>query len=325
MAASILVLDRVTKRFAGHTAVEDLSLTVPPGALFGLLGPNGAGKTTTIRMVMDILAPDRGSVRLFGGDGTARRHSARIGFLPEDRGLYPKMRVLDVLVFLAETKGLHRPAARAKAGEWLERLGIGDWRRRKVSELSKGMQQKVQFISTVLHDPDLVILDEPFSGLDPVNAEILRETVLDLGRRGKTVLFSTHIMEHAEKLCDQVCIIARGRKLVEGPLTRVKQEHGGRHVTVAFDGERGAAAEVFGDRRLVGRAHDFGQYAELELAPGADAQDVLRGLVGSGARLARFELVAPSLHKIFVDLVGPEASRAAAGPGADAGQEGARA
>ena len=313
MPATILDLDRVTKRFAGHVAVDSLSLSVPAGVLYGLLGPNGAGKTTTIRVIMNIFGPDEGTVRLFGGSGTGHDHSARIGFLPEERGLYPKMRVLDVLVFLAETKGVARRVARARAVEWLDRLGLSDWRFRKVSDLSKGMQQKVQFISTVLHDPDLIILDEPFSGLDPVNAEVVRETVLDLKRRGKTVVFSTHIMEHAEKLCDQLCIIAKGRKLVDGSLAEVKQQRGGRHVIVAFDGAQGSAERVFSDRRLVAKTEDFGQYAEIELAAGADPQVILRALLDGGARLARFEIAAPTLHKIFVDLVGPEAARVAGG------------
>jgi len=312
MSDSILVLDRVTKRFAGHTAVDELSLEVPAGVIYGLLGPNGAGKTTTIRMIMNILIPDTGRVRLFGGEGTARDYASRIGFLPEERGLYPKMRVLDVLTFLAEVKGLDRRAARAQSSDWLSRLGLQDWSLHKVRDLSKGMQQKVQFIATMLHEPDLVLLDEPFSGLDPVNADMLLETVLDLKRRGKTILFSTHIMEQAEKLCDHLCIIARGRKLVDGTLGHVKETHGGRHVTVAFDGAQGNAAAVFADRRLVARVEDFGQYAELELAANADAQEILRSLVGSGARLARFELTAPSLHKIFVDLVGPDAMTAVA-------------
>src|SRR5437899_9395441 len=204
MTNAILAADRIVKRFAGHTAVDRLSLAVPAGVIYGLLGPNGAGKTTTIRMIMNVIVPDEGSVRLFDAPGTARDFSARIGFLPEERGLYPKMRVLDVLLFLAETRGVNRRAARAKALAWLERLGLADWRVRKVSDLSKGMQQKVQFISTLLHDPDLVFLDEPFSGLDPVNSDVMKDTVVDLRRQGKTVLFSTHIMEQAEKLCDQI-------------------------------------------------------------------------------------------------------------------------
>ncbi|MGH7605992.1 MAG: ABC transporter ATP-binding protein [Gemmatimonadales bacterium] len=308
----VVQVDRATKRFAGHTAVDELSLSVPAGTIFGLLGPNGAGKTTTIRMLMDIYEPDAGTVRLFGTTAGGRTHSARIGYLPEERGLYPRMRVLDVLVFLAEAKGVTRRAARVQALAWLERLGLGDWRLRKVSDLSKGMQQKVQFISTMLHDPDLVVLDEPFAGLDPVNSQVLRDTVVEAGRRGKTILFSTHIMEHAEKLCDQVCIIARGKKLLDGSLPEVKQRHGGKHLVVAFDGNQGGAARIFGDPRLVAGVQDFGQEAELELAPGADPQQILRALVDSGARLVRFELVTPSLHKIFVDLVGPDAAKAAA-------------
>src|SRR5438132_661924 len=311
MNGPVVVLDRVTKRFAGHTAVDGLSLAVPRGVIFGLLGPNGAGKTTSIRMIMDILEPDEGEVRLFGERGAGRDHSARIGYLPEERGLYPKMRVLDVLVFLAEVKGVSRSVARPKAQDWLERLGLGDWRLHRVNELSKGMQQKVQFISTMLHDPELVILDEPFSGLDPVNAQVMKDTVLDLRRRGKTIVFSTHIMEQAEKLCDELCIIARGKKLVDGALGDIKRTRGGHHLVIGFDGSPGAAQQVFAERGLVKRVDDYGQYAELELAPGADAQIILQRLVASGARLSRFELMEPSLHKIFLDLVGPEASHGA--------------
>jgi ABC-2 type transport system ATP-binding protein len=312
MNQPVLTVDRVTKRFAGHTAVDALSLDVPSGVIYGLLGPNGAGKTTTIRMVMNILIPDEGTIRLFGEEGTGHDFSARIGFLPEERGLYPKMRVLDVLVFLAEAKGVERHAARGRAVEWLERLGLGDWRMRKVADLSKGMQQKVQFISALLHEPDLIVLDEPFAGLDPVNTGVLKDTVLDLRRRGKTIVFSTHIMEHAEKLCDQLCIIARGRKLIEGSVAEVKQRHGGRHVTVAFDGGTGDARRIFADGRLVREVQDFGQYAELEMTEGADPQEILQALLAAGARLTRFEVAAPSLHKIFVDVVGPEAAIAAA-------------
>jgi len=304
----------VTKRFAGHTAVDGLSLAVPPGIIYGLLGPNGAGKTTSIRMIMDVIQPDAGTVRLFGERASGRDLAARIGYLPEERGLYPKMRVLDVLTFLAEAKGMARGAARDAALKWLDRLGLADWRLRRVNELSKGMQQKVQFISTVLHDPDLVILDEPFSGLDPVNAQVMKDTVVDLRRRGKTILFSTHIMEQAERLCDELCIIARGQKLVDGSLGDIKRTHGGHHLVIGFDGSAGMAPEVFGDKQLVKRVDDYGQYAELELAAGADAQRILQRLVASGARLSRFELMEPSLNKIFIDLVGPDAVHAAARP-----------
>ena len=306
----ILTLDRVSKHFAGHTAVAELSLSVPRGVIYGLLGPNGAGKTTTIRMIMNILEPDGGAVQVFGEPDGGRAQSERIGYLPEERGLYRKMRVLDVLVFLGEMKGLERRRARLQAEAWLERLGLAQWRLRRVDELSKGMQQKVQFISTVLHDPDLLILDEPFSGLDPVNAQVIKDTVLDLRSRGKTILFSTHIMEQAEKLCEQLCIIARGRKLVDGALSDIKRTRSGHHLVIGFDGSLGGAAQVFADKELVSKVDNYGQYAELELASGADPQQILRRLVTSGARLSKFELQEASLHKIFIDLVGPEAVRA---------------
>src|SRR5204863_5773334 len=294
----------------GHVAGDDRSLHAPRGVIYGLLGPNGAGKTTPIRMILDILKPDGGAVRLFGEPGGGRAHSERIGYLPEERGLYRKMRVLDVLVFLGEMKGIDRRRARQRAGEWLERLGLAQWRLRRVDELSKGMQQKVQFISTVLHDPDLLVLDEPFSGLDPVNTQVMKDTVLDLRRRGKTILFSTHIMEQAEKLCEQLCIIARGRKLVDCALADIKRTHGGHHLVLGFDGSLGGAAQVFADQTLVSNVDNYGQYAEVELAAGADPQQILQRLVASGARLSRFELQEASLNKIFIDLVGAEAVRA---------------
>ncbi len=317
MPQPIVAVDHITKRFAGHTAVDALSLSVPPGVIYGLLGPNGAGKSTSIRMILNIYAPDSGTVRLFGETGTGRDHSARIGYLPEERGLYPKMRVLDVLLFLAELKGVDRRTARTKSLDWLERMGLSDWRMRKVNELSKGMQQKVQFISTILHEPDLLVMDEAFAGLDPVNSQVLKDTILDLRSRGKTILFSTHIMEQAEKVCDHVCIIARGKKLVDGTLADIKRTHGGKHVLVNFDGARGDADRIFADRRLVAKADASGQFAELELAAQADAQEILKALVTSGARLSRFELAEPSLNKIFVDLVGPDAATAAARPDAE--------
>ncbi len=314
MTAPILALDSVTKRFAGHTAVDRLSLAVPEGVIFGLLGPNGAGKTTSIRMILDIIEPDEGGVRLFGGPGAGRAHSARIGYLPEERGLYRKMRVLDVLVFLAEMKGVERRAARHKALTWLERLGLAAWRLRRVDELSRGMQQKVQFISTILHEPELVLLDEPFAGLDPVNAQIVKDSVLELHRAGVTILLSTHIMEQAEKLCDELCIVAGGRKLVDGTLSDIKRTHGGRHLVIGLDDGAGGAPAVFADRGLVTKVDDYGHYAELELAPGADAQRVLQALVASGARLSKFEVQEASLNKIFIDLVGTHAARAEARP-----------
>lgn len=302
----------ITKRFAGHTAVQRLSLSVPPGSVYGLLGPNGAGKTTTIRMIMNIIVPDEGRVTLFGGSGTGRDLSSRIGYLPEERGLYRKMKVFDLLVFLAEAKGVDRRGAKQEAHRWLERLGLSNWEQKKVDDLSKGMQQKVQFISTVLHTPELLILDEPFSGFDPVNTQLMKDVVVELSRAGTTVLFSTHIMEQAERLCDSVCIIARGQKVVDGPLAEIKRSRGGRHVIVAVDQGNAQVDRLLQDPALVARADHYGQYAEVELAEGGDAQQLLHRLVSTGARVGRFEIAEPTLHKIFIDLVGKEAAEAPA-------------
>ena len=301
---NVVEIERITKRFAGHVAVSDLSLAVPRGVVYGLLGPNGAGKTTTIRMLMNIIVPDEGVVRLFGDDLGGRHHSARIGYLPEERGLYKKMRVRDVLVFLAEAKGVARATASRKADRWLERLDLESWKLRRVEELSKGMQQKVQFISTMLHEPELVILDEPFGGLDPINAQVLKDVIVDLSRSGTTIIFSTHQMDVAEKICDHVCIIAKGRKVLDGGLSEVKRVHGGTHVAVAFDSGEELALPVIQDVTLVAKADDYGPFAELALADGAGPQALLERLVHSGARLRRFERVEPSLHRIFLDKVG---------------------
>ena len=305
-------LEGVTKRFAGHTAVRDLDLRVPTGSVYGLLGPNGAGKTTTIRMMMAIIAPDAGRVKLFGQAKRGRELSQRIGYLPEERGLYRKMKVIDLLVFLAQIKGVDGRSARKGAVEWLELLGLGDWVEKKIDDLSKGMQQKVQFISTLQHEPDLVILDEPFAGLDPVNTQVMKNVIVQLTRRGTTTLFSTHIMEQAEKLCDSVCIIARGDKVVDGPLREVKQKHGGDHVIVAVERGLKSVANILDDRSLVSKSDNYGQYAELELVEGADAQKLLHGLMSAGATVTRFEIAEPTLNKIFIDLVGPEAATARA-------------
>src|SRR3954471_2664421 len=230
----------VVKRYEEHVAVRDLSLQVPRGSVYGLLGPNGAGKTTTIRMLLDIIHPDSGTISLFGESNTSPRILDRVGYLPEERGLYKKMQVRRVLLFLAELKGLKAGEAMRRINEWLERLSLSggdrDWGDAKVDELSRGMQQKVQFIATLLHDPDLVILDEPFSGLDPVNAQALKDAVLELKRRGKTVIFSTHIMDNAEKMCDSVCIISRGAKVLDGTVAGVKAAAGARNVALALAG-----------------------------------------------------------------------------------------
>jgi ABC-2 type transport system ATP-binding protein len=308
MSTPVIVVDRITKRYAGHTAVRSLSLEVPKGGIFGLLGPNGAGKTTTIRMLLSIITPDEGTVTLLGAEGSGRDLSARIGYLPEERGLYPKMRVLDQLAFLGECKGISRWDARKRAKAWLERLGVGDWAGRKVSDLSKGMQQKVQFAGALQHEPELVVLDEPFSGLDPVNSQVMRDVVVEVARSGRTVLFSTHIMEQAEKMCERIAIIARGEKVLDGVLSQIKREHGKNHVALTFTRNAGAARSILADRSLVARVDDAGGSAEVELAVNADPENLLRGLVNADVGLSRFEVVEPSLQSIFIAKVGPEAA-----------------
>lgn len=309
MTETVVSVEGVTKRFAGHTAVRDLSLSVPRGGIFGLLGPNGAGKSTTIRMIMNIILPDQGRVSLFGSSAGGRELSERIGFLPEERGLYKKMKVVDQLVFFAETKGLARGEAKTKALQWLGRLELGDWAQRKVEDLSKGMQQKVQFIGTLLHEPELVILDEPFSGLDPVNSQVMREVVVEVARAGRTVLFSTHIMEHAEQMCDRIAIIAHGSKVVDGALADVKREFGGRHVALTFTRNAESAQRVLADTGLVKRVDDRGATAEVELAPGGSADALLRALVGADVGLSKFEVAEASLQSIFIAKVGAEGAR----------------
>jgi ABC-2 type transport system ATP-binding protein len=304
-----LELSHVTKRFDHHAAVRDLSLTVPAGVVYGLLGPNGAGKTTTIRMLLNLIVPDEGTIRIFGSAPNTRGVIDRVGYLPEERGLYKKMQVRRVLRFLAELKGVSRRDADKRIDEWLERFGLStearDWGNAKVDELSRGMQQKVQFIGTLLHDPELVVLDEPFSGLDPINAEALKDTVLELRTRGRTVIFSTHLMDNAERLCDSVCIIAKGAKVLDGDVTAVRDAHSGRSVAIAFvEPPPAAVGDVLRDRALVSRFDDSGRSVEVELAANADAQQLLRRLIDAGAQLERFELVRSSLHQIFLESVG---------------------
>jgi ABC-2 type transport system ATP-binding protein len=305
----------ITKRYEEHVAVRDLSLQVPRGSVYGLLGPNGAGKTTTIRMLLDIIKPDAGSIAIFGRPSTESGLLNRVGYLPEERGLYRKMQVRRVLRFLAELKGVKPADADKRIDEWLQRFGLTtkdkDWGNSKIDELSRGMQQKVQFIATLLHDPELVILDEPFSGLDPINAQALKDTVVELKRRGHTVIFSTHVMENAERMCDAVCIIARGEKVLDGLVTEVRTSSGRRNVALALAIDSGTLAarengvgHVLSDPRLVKRFDDNNRYFEIELAPGADAQELLHKLIEAGARIERFELVLPSLHQIFIERVG---------------------
>ncbi len=293
-----LRLEDVTKDFGKHRAVSGLDLEVPKGSVFGLLGPNGSGKTTTIRMIMGILLPDSGRVEILGGSPGVVQND-RVGYLPEERGVYRKMKVLDFLVFLGEIRALPRGRAREAAGEWLERLDLAEWADKKLQDLSKGMQQKVQFIGTILHEPELLILDEPFSGLDPINQEVLEEIVREFQARGTTILFSTHLMDHAERLCQRVCLIARGEKVLDSDLKELKRRERKGVVAVEFQGDEGwiRGPEVQEIQPGEGAVH-------LILREGADYQEILRRGVAAGVRIDRFDLVEPRLHEIFVRHAG---------------------
>jgi ABC-2 type transport system ATP-binding protein len=290
-------LTGVRKTFAGHVAVRDLSLEIPRGSVFGLLGPNGAGKTTTLRMVMNIFAPDEGRIEIRGrpADVAARDH---IGYMPEERGLYPRMVLREQLLFLAEIKGAPRREAAQRVGGWLERLGLAEWGERRTNELSKGMQQKAQFIATVLHEPDVLILDEPMSGLDPVGMDLMREVLLDERRKGTTLVVSSHQMETVERICDRVALLNRGEKILDGPVAAVKAQHGRNSLVLSFDGDGSFLASLPGVLRL----SDFGRYVEIRLEDGADPQAVLHA-AAARLRVSRFEIVEPSLHDIFVERV----------------------
>jgi ABC-2 type transport system ATP-binding protein len=304
-----LALSGVTKRFAGHTAVSELSLEVPAGTIYGILGPNGAGKSTTLRMVMNIIARDAGSIRLLGIDPAADRSVIRrVGYMPEERGLYRRMQVLDVIVFFAQLKGIAAARARREAVQWLERMGLGAWRQARVETLSKGMQQKVQFITTVIHEPEVLILDEPHSGLDPVNQEVLRDTILEARRDGRTVVLSTHNMEQAEQMCESVCIIAGGRKVLDGSVREMKRAGRGDRYRLVIDEPSPTLERLLRGDARVRTAVQRGDSWELELAPVASARELLAAVCDLDVRLTRFEHVEPSLHEIFVQHAGAAAA-----------------
>jgi ABC-2 type transport system ATP-binding protein len=304
-------IKRVRKAYEEHVAVRDVSFDIERGSVYGLLGPNGAGKTTTIRMLMDIIRPDSGTIEIFEQPPRGVVLD-RVGYLPEERGLYKKMKVIDVLVFLAGLKGVCREEAVRRADEWLGRVGLSEWRSRKVEELSKGMAQKVQFISTLLARPELLILDEPFSGLDPVNTNQLKDLFLDVNRGGTTIVFSTHLMESAEKLCRSICLINKGSVVLEGPLAELKSRYGRNNVLLEFEGDGSFLRTL----PVVRSVDDYGPYVEVSLTDGADPQILLKA-AADRLKIRRFEIVVPTLHNIFISLVGPEAQPAEAAPAGD--------
>lgn len=293
----VVELAGVTKAYEAKVAVRNLSLSLETGQMFGLLGPNGAGKTSSIRMMMGITLPDSGEVRLFEKP-FERRSLERVGYLPEERGLYKKMKVLEQLVFFGELHGLTALDARKRAFDWAKRLEIDEALDKKTEELSKGMQQKIQFIGALLHDPGLIVMDEPFSGLDPVNAKLLEKTLLELKDRGRTIIFSTHRMDQVEKLCDSICLINKGEVVLSGRVRDIKSHYERNHVIIEFEGN----AEFLKSPEIA-EAKNFSGHAEVRLKPHGNAQKLLSE-ASSMAKIYHFELVEPSLEEIFIWTVG---------------------
>lgn len=293
-----LKVDKVSKRFGDFSAVEDLSFNVKAGRVFGFLGPNGAGKTTTIRMIVGITIPDEGEISLFGSKINPQVRD-RIGYLPEERGLYRKMKVNDQLRYFAALKGVSQKEADKRIDFWLDRMNLTEWKLKKTTDLSKGMSQKLQFISTVLHQPDLLILDEPFSGLDPVNVEFMKEVIAEIKSQDKTIIFSTHLMETAEQLCDDIILINKSRKVISGSLREIKESYGKNVISLRCTG----GEKVLQDQQFVSNVIQHADVKEVFLAENADSQKLLESLVSSGAVITKFELLEPSLNDIFIDKV----------------------
>ncbi|HMG84880.1 MAG TPA: ATP-binding cassette domain-containing protein [Terracidiphilus sp.] len=293
----VVELAGVTKAYESKVAVRDLSLSIDAGQMFGLLGPNGAGKTSSIRMMMGITMPDSGTIKLFGKP-FERASLERVGYLPEERGLYKKMKVIEQLVFFGELHGLAAAEARKRATDWAKRLDIDDALPKKTEELSKGMQQKIQFIGSLLHDPGLIVMDEPFSGLDPVNAKLLEQTLLELKDQGKAIVFSTHRMDQVEKLCDSICLIDKGKAVLSGRMRDIKSRYERNRIIVEFEG----SAEFLKSPEIA-EAKNFSGHAEIRLKEHGDAQKLLHE-ASTNARIFRFEMVEPSLEEIFIQTVG---------------------
>jgi ABC-2 type transport system ATP-binding protein len=290
-------VEHVTKSFGRFKAVDDLSLTVPPGTIFGLLGPNGAGKTTTIRMIMDITAPDSGSIYVLGKPAT-RESLSRVGYLPEERGLYRRMRVLDHLLFLAAIKEVDAETAKKRIDRWLDVMELRPWLHKKVDELSKGMQQKIQFIATIIHDPDLLILDEPFSGLDPINVNLIKNFLIEFREQHKTIIFSTHVLEQAEKLCDHICLITKSKKVLDGNLKDLKRRFAGNVIRVSTDASPEALRAIPGVQSV---AAVNGGY-HVSLGEGIEPRSVIQNLFQKH-RVDAFSEKEPELEEIYLKAV----------------------
>lgn len=297
-----LSVERVTKRYGDTVAVDDVSFDAVPGRILGLLGPNGAGKTSTIRMITYIMVPDAGVIR-YDGQPVGPWSQQRMGYLPEERGLYKRLRVKEQLVYFGTLKGLSKAEASTRADHWLARFDATDWADLRTDELSKGMQQKIQFIATLLHDPSLLIFDEPFSGLDPLNADLLRDIILELRRDDRTILFASHRMEQVEQLCDDICLMADGDVVLQGALRDVKQQFGHNTLVLEFDGDDTFIDELEAAGRV--RVHTRSAHrTELSLADGTEARHVLDLALDRTDELYRYERTAPPLNEIFVEVVG---------------------
>ncbi len=293
-----LDVENISKSFGDFFAVKNLSFKIPEGTIYSLLGPNGAGKTTTIRMVMNIIIPDDGQIRILD-QKMDENMKKRIGYLPEERGLYPRMKVGELLLFLAELKGIQGQDARTKIDHWLERFDLTEWKFKKAEELSRGMQQKIQFIATVIHQPDLIILDEPFSGLDPVNTKLLKDIMLEMKKKGNTIIFSTHRMEQVEMISDNICLINKAEKVLEGNLNWIKQQYGKNTIVLDYVGDVSFIPSI----PEVEKTDDYGKFMEIKLKEQSDPQDLLKRLVDK-IRVNKFEVREPTLNAIFIDKVG---------------------
>ena len=295
---NLVQIENVSKHFGDFTAVDNVSFNIEKGSVYGLLGPNGAGKTTTIRMIMNIIAPDSGAV-IFDGNRKSGNFADQIGYLPEERGLYRKMKVKDVVFFMAELRGMDRTDAFNEIDRWLRKMDLVEWEDKKIEELSKGMAQKIQFIATVIHKPELIILDEPFSGLDPINMTLLKDLMLELNADGATIIFSTHIMEQAERLCEKICLVNAGKIVLEGDLREIKKSFGRSSVEIEYSGN----IDLIRNSRYVESCNDYGQYVEVKLRAPEHYSALLRELVEASVDITRFELMEPTLHEIFVQSV----------------------
>lgn len=295
---NIVEVKNVSKKFGSYLASNNITFNIESGQIFGLLGPNGAGKTTLIRLINNILLPDRGEIYIFGQKLNPELQN-RIGYLPEERGLYKKIKVIEQIVYFARLKGMTKSNAIEQAHIWLHKLGANGWENKKIQELSKGMQQKIQFITTILHSPDLIILDEPFSGFDPINTELVKNILLDLREQGKTIILSTHVMSQVEELCDNICMINKGQLVLQGKVSDIKSQYGRNHLVIEFEGSDEFINKIKGVE-ILNRTNSRVEFKLLDCS--ANTNDIFK-IISEYAIVTRFDLSLPSMHEIFIDTV----------------------